>query len=69
MSTQTDYFTAVIDITEVTSTKIAGSYRGGRQEPESIERGTRDITHIVVRAESLEKLQAKVTAHVALIEN
>jgi hypothetical protein len=65
MSTETDHFTAVLEITEVTTTEKDGGYN----QPKIVERGKRDVARIVLRAESLEKLQAKATAHIALIEN
>lgn len=65
MSTKTDHFTAVIEITEVTSSERDGGYN----QPKIVERGKREVSRIVVRADSLTKLQAKVTAHVALIED
>lgn len=59
------HYTAVLDIQEVEHTAPSKNY--GETVPG--QRNVSDVTKIVVRADSLESLRAKLTAHVALIEN
>jgi hypothetical protein len=60
-----NHFTATIEVLEVVFIEKDNGY----QKPKTQEREVRDVTRLTLRADSLEKLQAKVTAHVALIEN
>jgi len=62
------HFTATIEVNEVTHTEARNVHnRPSDSTPAS--RVVQDVTRIVLRADTLEKLQAKLTAHVALIEN
>lgn len=54
------HFTAVVEVFQVDAAPV-----GDRGIPKD----KQEIARIVVRAETLEKLQAKLSAHVALIEN
>lgn len=59
------HFTATIEINETTHTE-ASSYRN---ESKPASREVKEVVRLTLRADSLEKLQAKLAAHVALIEN
>jgi hypothetical protein len=61
------HFTATIEVHEVNNTEAVTSRYPEQCKPGS--RDVHDVTRIVLRADTLEKLQAKLTAHVALIEN
>lgn len=59
------HYTAVLDIQEVENTTPTNNYN----EIIPAQRIVSDVTKIVVRADTLESLQKKLTAYVALIEN
>ena len=59
------HYTAVLDIQEVENTTPTKNYN----EIIPAQRIVSDVTKIVVRADTLESLQKKLTAYVALIEN
>lgn len=60
-------FTAVLDVNRMTVTTphTTGTYRGETPAPT---REVSEVARIVVRADSLESLRAKLAAHVALID-
>lgn len=60
-----NHFTAILEVKESVTTEKDGGY----QKPKIIERDVVDVARVVLRADTLEKLQAKLSAHVALIEN
>lgn len=60
-----NHFTATIEVLET----VFSEKDNGYQKAKTTEREVKDVTRIVVRADTLEKLQAKLSAHVALIEN
>lgn len=59
------HYTAVLDIQEVENKPATKEYN--KEIPP--QRIVSDVTKIAVRADTLESLQKKLTAHVALIEN
>lgn len=59
------HYIAVLDVQEVEHKPATKEYH--KEIP--AQRIVSDVTKIVVRADTLESLQAKLTAHVALIEN
>ena len=59
------HYTAVLDIQEVENTAPTKNYN----EIVPAQRIVSDVTKIVVRADTLDGLQKKLSAHVALIEN
>lgn len=69
MSTTPDHYTARIDIT-VSEIEIPDTtkYENRNTKPEPT-RSVRQVTSLVVRAKTIESLQQKITAHVALIED
>jgi hypothetical protein len=58
------HFTAVLEVHKVENTDASGY---NKQVPG--ERTTAEVARVVIRADNLTKLQAKLAAHVALIEN
>jgi hypothetical protein len=60
-----NHFTATIEVTEVSFTEKDNGYN----QPKTSERGVHDVARLVLRADTLAGLQAKLAAHVALIEN
>lgn len=60
------HFTAVIEVHKVVNQE-AVNHRYAEQSKPAL-RETAEVARIVVRADSIEKLQSKLTAHVALIE-
>lgn len=61
------HFTAVIEVHKVVNTEAVTHYRTPSENKPAV-RETAEVARIVVRADSIEKLQSKLTAHVALIE-
>lgn len=60
-----NHFTAILEVKESTTTEQDGGY----QKPKIVERNVVEVAKIVLRADTLKGLQAKLAAHVALIEN
>ena len=60
------HFTAVLEITRTNVAAAQGAHNRANAE---LHRDVSEVVRLVVRAESLEKLQAKLAAHVALIED
>jgi hypothetical protein len=60
-----NHFTAIVEVKESITTDKDGGY----QKPRIIEREVTDVARIVLRADTLEKLQTKLADHIALIDN
>lgn len=60
-----DHYTAYISVTR---SKTVAQNAASRLAPTERVRKVNDVTKIVVRATTLEKLVAKTTAHLALVE-
>jgi hypothetical protein len=60
-----NHFTAILEVKESTTTEKDGGY----QKPKIVDRAITEVAKIVLRADTLKGLQAKLAAHVALIEN
>lgn len=61
------HFTATIEVHKVNHTDAVVSRYAEQSKP--AHRDVQEVARVVLRADTLEKLQAKLTAHVALIEN
>lgn len=62
------HFTATVDVHQVTHTESVPSHRSGVADKPA-GREVQDVARLVLRADTLEGLQTKLAAHVALIEN
>ena len=60
-----NHFTATIEVIQVSFTEKDNGYN----QPKTSERSVQDVARLVLRADTLAGLQAKLAAHVALIEN
>jgi hypothetical protein len=59
------HFTAILEVKESTTTEKDGGY----QKPKIVDREVTEVAKIVLRADTLEKLQTKLADHIALIDN
>lgn len=60
------HFTATVEVTK-TSIGVSDPVRTSRVDGKPLDRAVQQVAHIVVRADTLEKLVTKLTEHVALV--
>ncbi len=69
MADKKDHYTAVIEIHRVTEAhSIEGTSNYNRGAKIEVPRETKEVTRLVIRAGSIEKLVEKATAHLELVE-